>query len=67
MITCSRFENCKVIGVIPKRVKRGYGPCRHKGIIPEGKREGKTCHFVTFPEVDLEQANRDILARARAP
>ena len=61
MITCSRWENCKRIGVVPERVRRGYGPCRHKGIIPKGKRQGETCTFVDFPEVDVEAANRDIL------
>ena len=63
MITCERFDNCKRAGIIPERVKRGYGPCRHRGIIPKGKREGETCHFVNFGEVvDIETANADILA-----
>ena len=63
MITCKRFDNCKTIEVVPKRVQRGYYACRHKGV----NKNGKTCHFVDFPEVDLEQANRDILAgRTRA-
>ena len=57
MITCERFDNCKAIGVVPERVKRGYHACRHKGI----NKNGKTCNFVDFPEVDLDQANRDIL------
>ena len=59
-----------MIGVVPKRVQRGYFACRHNGV---GK-NGRTCHFVTFDEVDIEQANLDIasgdtlahkLARAR--
>ncbi len=62
MITCDRFENCKRIGVIPKRVQWGYGPCRNQGKISQGKRKGEPCTFVTFPEVDLEKANQDIMA-----
>lgn len=58
MITCGRFDNCKTIGVVPERVKRGYHGCRNKGI----NKNGKTCSFTDFPEVDLDQANRDILA-----
>lgn len=63
MITCGRFDNCKVIGVVPERVKRGYHACRHTGV----NKNGKTCQFVDFPEVDLDQANCDILlGRTRA-
>jgi len=63
MITCERFDNCKRAGIVPERVRRGYGPCRHRGIIPQGKREGETCYFVNFPEVeDAETVRAQILA-----
>ena len=63
MITCERFDNCKRAGVVPERVRRGYNPCRHNGVYTEGPREGKTCYFVTFPELeDIDTANDKILA-----
>ncbi len=57
MITCDRFDNCRVIGVIPERVRRGYFACRHDGV----NKNGKTCSFKDFPEVDLEAANLAIM------
>ena len=61
MITCLRFDNCVRIGIVPERVTRGYGPCRNKGTIPRGEREGEKYSFVTFAEIDIEKANQDIL------
>jgi len=62
MITCDRFDNCKRAGIIPDRVRRGYGPCRHNGIYTDGPRKGKKCYFVLFPEIlDIVLANDKIL------
>ena len=49
MITCKKFDTCKRAGIVPERVRRGYGPCRHNGVYTEGPLKGKKCYFVKFP------------------
>ena len=63
MITCERFDNCNRAGVVPERVRRGYDPCRNRGVNTKGKRKGEKCYFVTFSELeDVETVNARILA-----